>query len=67
MTFSHFQYSSVEFLKVVKLDIEIVKTPTPTQPNTTCWFDTKITVQTTPPTHPPPTETFQPLLDQLES
>ena len=31
----------------------IVKTPTPTQPNTTGWFDTKITVQTTPPTHPP--------------
>ena len=45
----------------------IVKTPTPTQPNTTGWFDTKITVQTTPPTHPPPTQTFQPLLDQLES
>ena len=44
---------------------QIVKTPTPTQHNTTVGFDMKITVQTTQP-HPP-TETFQPLLDQLES
>ena len=41
-------------------------TPTPTQHNTTVGCDTKMTVQTTPP-HPTPTETFQPLLDQLES
>ena len=31
--------------------------------NTTVGFDMKMTVQTTP----PPTQTFQPLLDQLES
>ena len=31
---------------------QIVKTPTPTQHNTTVGFDMKITVQTTPPTHP---------------
>ena len=39
----------------------IVKTPTPTQHNTMVGFDTKMTVQT------PPTETFQALLDELES
>ena len=41
----------------------IVKTPTPTQHNTTVGFDTKMTVQTPPPT----TQTFQALLDELES
>ena len=40
-----------------------VKTPTPTQHNTTVGFDMKMTVQTTP----PPTQTFQALLDELES
>ena len=35
------------------------------QHNSTVGFDMKMTVQTPP--HPPPTETFQPLLDQLES
>ena len=38
---------------VVVLVFVIVKTPTPTQPNTTGWFDMKMTVQTTPPPHPP--------------
>ena len=33
------------------------------QHNTTVGFDMKMTVQTAP----PPTETFQPLLDQIES
>ena len=41
----------------------IVKTPTPTQHNRTVGFDMKMTVQTTP----PPTQTFQALLDELES
>ena len=41
----------------------IVKTPTltPTQHNTTVGFDMKMTV------HTPPTQTFQALLDELES
>ena len=48
--------------------IIIVKTPTPTQHNTTVGFETKMTVQTPPPPPPPPpTQTFQPLLDELES
>ena len=48
--------------------ITVVKTPTPTQRNTTVGFDMKMTFQTPPhPTHPPPTETFQALLDELES
>ena len=42
---------------------KIVKTPTPTQHNTTVGFDMKLTVQTTP----PPTQTFRTLLDELES
>ena len=33
--------------------------------NTTVGFDMKMTLQTPP--HPPPTETFQALLDELES
>ena len=40
-----------------------VKTPPSTQHNTTVGFDMKMTVQTTP----PPTQTFQALLDELES
>ena len=43
--------------------LSFVKTPTPTQHNTTVGFDTKMTVQTPPPT----TQTFQALLDELES
>ena len=42
----------------------IVKTPTPTQHNTTVGLTTKMTVHTPP--HPP-TETVQALLDELES
>ena len=34
-----------------------------TQPKTTVGLDTKMTLQTTP----PPTQTFHPLLNQLES
>ena len=34
--------------------------------NSTVGFDMKMTLQTPPPTHPP-TETFQALLDKLES
>ena len=45
----------------------IVKAPTSTQDNTTVGFDNKMTVQTTPPHHPPPTQTFQALLDELDS
>ena len=41
---------------------QLLSKPQP-QHNTTVGFDMKMTVQTTP----PPTETFQPLLDQLES
>ena len=44
----------------------ILSKPQP-QHNTMVGFDTKMTVQT-PPTHPPTTtETFQALLDELES
>ena len=59
----HHQPPLLIFRHVVK-----TPTPTPTQHNTMVGFDTKMTVQTTPPpTHPPPTQTFWALLDELES
>ena len=51
--------------QMVLVTADILSKPQP-QHNTTVGFDMKMTVQTTPPPHHP-TETFQPLLDQLES
>ena len=42
----------------------VVKTPPPTQHNGWVWHENDCANH---PTTPPPTETFQPLLDQLES
>ena len=64
----YFKVQSLIRLNTFDLSLVIVKTPTPTQHNTTVGFDMKMTVQTTPPhPTPPPTQTFQPLLDQLET
>ena len=46
--------STIDFvLMSADMDNEIVKTPTPTQHNTTVGFDTKMTVHTPPTTHHP--------------